>query len=138
MKAGSEAPLISIDQYEPVMVKVLTERKKDFTRDSYHHLMRAFRAFDTDKKGYLEVEELKQIMTGGDLPFTEQELDEMIAFSVDQATNRIYYEDYSYKLAYDGEPRASVGRLRVGRASNSPLVSFSCRPQAVALRCEVK
>ena len=104
MKAGSEAHLIQLDQFEPVMGKVLTDRAKEFTRDSYHHLLRAFRAFDAEKKGYMEVEEMKKIMTGGDLPLNDIEMDEMIACSVDQATNRIFYEDYAYKLAYDGRP----------------------------------
>jgi Ca2+-binding EF-hand superfamily protein len=44
------------------MVKILTERLGDFMRDSFHTVMRAFRAFDAEGKGFIEVDVLKQIM----------------------------------------------------------------------------
>lgn len=102
MKAGSETSLIAIDQFEPVMIKILTERQKEYMRDSFHTILRAFRTFDPEDKGYFEPADLREIMSQDPNAFTEQEIDEMVAAAIDEASGKIFYEEYAYKLSMDG------------------------------------
>ncbi len=49
------------------------------TKDDEESLFRAFQALDTDKKGFLLPEELRNYMTTQGEPFTKEEIDEMLA-----------------------------------------------------------
>ena len=55
----STSGLVEYDRFEKVIVKALMERKGEFLRDSETKLMRAFRAFDPENKGYIDGENLK-------------------------------------------------------------------------------
>ena len=55
----STSGLVEYDRFEKVIVKALTDRKGEFLRDSETKLMRAFRAFDPENKGYIDGENLK-------------------------------------------------------------------------------
>lgn len=76
--------------------------KEEYTRDNEEKIMRAFRAFDPEGKGYIEGEYLKNIlMTRGD-SFRPKEAQEMLAAAVEESSGRIYYEDFAALLANDG------------------------------------
>jgi Ca2+-binding EF-hand superfamily protein len=49
------------------------------TRDDEETLFRAFKAMDTENKGYLEPDELRKYMTTMGEIFTKDEIDEMLA-----------------------------------------------------------
>ncbi len=77
----------------------------------------AFQSLDTDKKGYLEAEYFKNLMSrpvpaspppppllllcicSHGEKFSQEELEEMLAAAVDVETGRIYYEDFAELLA---------------------------------------
>ena len=63
-------------------------------------ILRAFRAFDTDGKGYVMAEVLKSALMRGDA-MTEDELFKMFGTAADES-GKIYYEDYAARLANDG------------------------------------
>ena len=48
-------------------------------KDDEESLFRAFQALDTEKKGFLLPEELRNYMTTQGEPFTKEEIDEMLA-----------------------------------------------------------
>ena len=76
--------------------------QEEYTRDSEEKIMRAFRAFDPEGKGYIDGEYLKNLlMTRGD-SFRPKEAQEMLAVAVDEGTGHIYYEDFAKLLAEDG------------------------------------
>mmetsp|Transcript_30648 Transcript_30648/g.97869 ORF Transcript_30648/g.97869 Transcript_30648/m.97869 type:complete len:123 (+) Transcript_30648:477-845(+) len=98
----STSGLVEYDRFEKVIVKALTDRKGEFLRDSETKLMRAFRAFDPENKGYIDGENLKNLlMTQGDA-FRPEEATEMLSAAVDENTGYIYYEDFAGLLANDG------------------------------------
>ena len=102
MKNEDGTPLITVERFEVVMAQALVEKQKEYQRDDYHRLMRAFRAFDPDKKGWLNTEQWKKIMIAKGEPLNQNELDHLLSVAVDEDTGRIYYEDYAMLLATDG------------------------------------
>jgi calmodulin len=69
------------------------------SKDDEESLFRAFQTLDTEKKGFLTPDELRQVMTTTGEPFTKEEIDEMLAACTDPTENKIYYEDYVMVLA---------------------------------------
>eukprot|EP00951_Prasinocladus_malaysianus_P030290 scaffold284460_cov50-Prasinocladus_malaysianus.AAC.1 len=97
------SPLITLDRFESVMAQALVEKSKtEFQRDDYHRLMRAFRAFDPEKRGWINADYLKNLMLTRGEQFTPDEVNHMLSVAVDEDTGRIYYEDYAMLLATDG------------------------------------
>ena len=69
-------------------------------RDDYHMIIRAFKAFDTEGKGYVMAETMKNALMRGDA-LTDDELLKMFGSAADES-GKIYYEDYAARLANDG------------------------------------
>lgn len=64
-------------------------------------IIRAFKAFDTEGKGYVLAETMKNaLMRGGDA-LSDDELFKMFGVAADE-NGKIYYEDFAAKLANDG------------------------------------
>ena len=61
-------------------------------------LLKAFLTLDRDRKGYLTKEFLSKIMMEEGEPFTQEELDEMMAAAIDGETGNILYEYYINQL----------------------------------------
>jgi Ca2+-binding EF-hand superfamily protein len=61
-------------------------------------LLQAFLTLDRDGKGYLTKEFLSKIMMEEGEPFTQEELDEMMAAATDGETGNIPYEYYINQL----------------------------------------
>lgn len=78
---------------------LVTEETK--MRDDYHTLLRAFRAFDPEGKGYVEQEQFRAMLASQGEPMTDDELNKMFSFCADD-NGRIFYEDYAQKLCTDG------------------------------------
>lgn len=94
--------LFSVERFENVMAQALVERKSEFQRDDYHRLLRAFRAFDPDKRGWINADVLKNLMLTRGEPYSSEEVNHMLSVAVDEDTGKIYYEDYAMLLATDG------------------------------------
>lgn len=61
-------------------------------------LLKAFLTLDRDRKGYLTKEFLGKIMMEEGEPFTQEELEEMMAAAIDGETGNIPYEYYINQL----------------------------------------
>ena len=88
---------IKYEKLERILLSLLLENRQ--TRDDEDLIYRAFKALDSDDKGYLTPDELKEFMTNYGEKFTTEEMDEMLNFSVDPTENKIFYEDYVKILA---------------------------------------
>lgn len=79
----------------------MDEHQKDLTRDNYLLLLRAFRAFDPESKGYIDAEPFVELLTTKGDNLDDAEAKAMLKFAGD-TQGRIYYEDYAYALSIDG------------------------------------
>mmetsp|Transcript_7787 Transcript_7787/g.22162 ORF Transcript_7787/g.22162 Transcript_7787/m.22162 type:complete len:170 (-) Transcript_7787:68-577(-) len=102
MKNEDGSALISIERFENVMAHALVEKQAEFHRDDYHRLVRAFRAFDTDQKGWINADLLKNLLLSRGDQFSADEVNHFLSVAVDEDTGKIYYEDYAMALATDG------------------------------------
>ena len=103
--------------------------KNDLIRDDYHKLMRAFKALDPEKKGFISAELFSNLLSSRGEAFSTAETGAMLRYVVNSmniwwtayvepdtvlnarcycscaseaATGKVYYEDYAYKLATNG------------------------------------
>ncbi|KAJ3286643.1 Dynein regulatory complex protein 8 [Rhizoclosmatium sp. JEL0117] len=82
--------------------KVTTEKifsSNAAIRNDEEEIYRAFLALDTEKKGFLLPDDLKRFMMTEGEPFSQEEMDEMLAACTDTSDNRVYYEDFVSLLA---------------------------------------
>lgn len=94
--------LLPLEHIENVVSAYLMSHEGDLVRDDYHLLIRAFRVFDSEGKGYVLAEQMRSILSArGEEPLTEDELSKMIGRSADE-NGKIYYEDVSQRLVNDG------------------------------------
>lgn len=77
-------------------------RQDDYKRDNEEKIMRAFRAFDPEGKGFIDGEYLKNMLMARGDSFRPKEAQEMLAAAVEESSGRIYYEDFAALLANDG------------------------------------
>jgi calmodulin len=98
---GEEASYVTIEQFENAAAKFLVDQEPSLFRDDYFTLIRAFRAFDAEGKGYIEVEQFKTIMSHKGDSLSADEVNNMISFAADDA-GKVWYEDYAWKLSNDG------------------------------------
>ncbi|XP_008266388.1 dynein regulatory complex protein 8 isoform X2 [Oryctolagus cuniculus] len=90
---------IRYEKFLPVMTKVLLEKRyRPIPEDV---LLRAFEALDPAKRGFLTKEELIKYMTEEGEPFSQEEMEEMLAATIDPETNAIHYKDYITTMMID-------------------------------------
>ncbi|GAX72987.1 hypothetical protein CEUSTIGMA_g439.t1 [Chlamydomonas eustigma] len=97
----SDSTLIPLENIEIIVANFLVQQEAALFRDDYHILIRAFRAFDSEGKGYIHAEQIRAALQSKGEPLTDDELNRMVGFAADE-NGRIYYEDYSQKLTDDG------------------------------------
>lgn len=79
--------------------------KSTFVRDDCEKIIEAFKILDTEKAGYLTIEQLKdymsreEVFSNGNHCLTKEEIQEMINEASDSIDQKIYYEKYAIKLA---------------------------------------
>ena len=78
MQHDQEIPdaYVSCAGFSAVMTPVI--QANNIVRDDEESIFRAFRVLDKDKKGYLEPNELRDIMTTQGEPFNPQEIEDML------------------------------------------------------------
>ncbi|XP_061881904.1 dynein regulatory complex protein 8 [Entelurus aequoreus] len=96
-----ETGYIHLDRFLPAMTTVLLEHK--FPPISEDVLLEAFEVLDTEKKGFLDPDDLSQYMTEEGEAFTQEEMDEMLTALTDHETNLIYSKDLLNHLILDPE-----------------------------------
>nr|CCC94178.1 conserved hypothetical protein [Trypanosoma congolense IL3000] len=69
------------------------------SRDSEKVIYEAFRTLDVANRGYIESDELRQLFRSGLEPFTDEEIENMIAAAADPQSGLVYYGDFSDVLA---------------------------------------
>ncbi|EDV19639.1 EF-hand calcium-binding domain-containing protein 2 [Trichoplax sp. H2] len=90
---------IKYEKFEPVMMKVILERK--YKPQSEDILMKALEVLDQEHKEHLTIDEITKFMTEYGEAFTQDELEEMKSAAVDQEKGVIYYKDYVSLLVVD-------------------------------------
>ena len=91
--------MVEYSKLESVLVKQFMDMPAAYVRDTEDRILRAFRAFDTDEKGYIEADTFKTIMTARGDAFRQEEAEVMLSACVENG--RIYYEDFARMLAED-------------------------------------
>jgi Ca2+-binding EF-hand superfamily protein len=88
---------IAYEAFERVMLKCLIDHAYD--PDDQATLLTAFRTMDTEGRGYVEVETLRDWLSAGHQGLREKELNEFVNFAKDlDEPEKVYYEDYVWKL----------------------------------------
>merc|ERR1719201_88152 len=97
MEEDEPTGFVKYEKFEPVVVKAMEDN--EIPTDSQEDIIRAFRALDTDGKGYLTTEELRDLLTKNEEHFSVDEIGEMLAFAVDPETGNCNYTEYAEKVA---------------------------------------
>ncbi|KAG7382237.1 hypothetical protein PHYBOEH_010556 [Phytophthora boehmeriae] len=87
MQEDEPSTFVSYDRFEKKMLEVLYTN--EYEPDADETVLAAFRVIDTEKKGFIEAEVLRELLTTKGTPFREKEME-----AKDPPTGRIYYEDY--------------------------------------------
>ena len=92
---------ISYEKFEKYMINVLI--KSEFEPDDAETILAAFRILDSEQKGYIEVDAMKELICSKGIEFRPPEWDEFSKFAVDSKANVINYEDYVSRLILENE-----------------------------------
>ena len=88
-------------KFLPVAMRALSD--SEYPRDPADKILRAFRALDTENRGYIEPEELRMHMTRKGEKYSPEEIQDMLSeiktHGQDPETLYIYYEDFAALLA---------------------------------------
>ena len=98
--------MVDYGRFESVLVRHFTEMTPSYVRDTEDRLMRAFRAFDPDNKGYIDADVFKTIIASKGDAFRQEEVEVMLGACVEEG--KIFYEDFSRLLAEDTFERKYV------------------------------
>lgn len=101
LSGDSDTTLIPMEHIETIVSNFLVQQEAALFRDDYHTLIRAFRAFDAEGKGYIVADQLKLALTSKGEAMSEDEVNRLLAYAADD-NGRIFYEDYAQRLANDG------------------------------------
>jgi len=101
-----EEPLtfVKYENFEKIAMEVLLMQHfagELLTRDSEEQLLKAFEVLDTEKRGYLDSEYIKELLTTKGEKFNNEEILELLNCAADPETGYIKYDDYATILAYD-------------------------------------
>ena len=84
---------IKLTKFEPYMLEVL--EKNEFEPSPAEHLLAAFRVLDTEGKGRIPFDVLKNLLMNEGIPFRDEEITSFENYVSDKY---VYYEDYVAKL----------------------------------------
>ncbi|KAE8913247.1 hypothetical protein PF005_g30416 [Phytophthora fragariae] len=102
MQEDEPSTFVTYDRFEKKMLEVLYTN--EYEPDADETLLAAFRVIDTEKKGYIEAEVMRELLTTKGTPFREKEMEAFLAGAKDPPTGRIYYEDYIALLTQALDP----------------------------------
>ncbi|XP_054485942.2 dynein regulatory complex protein 8 isoform X2 [Agelaius phoeniceus] len=90
---------VHLEHFLPVMTKVLLDRR--FRPIPEDVILHAFEALDENKCGYITKDDLVKHLTKEGEPFTQEEMEDMLAVAPDPVTDTLHYRDYRIKLVVD-------------------------------------
>lgn len=93
---------VRLSKLRLLLMEILTTNEfegKIVVRDSEDTIYKAFQLLDRDKRGYIESEYLKELMTTLGEKFSSEEVLELVNAAADPETGHIYYEEYAPVLA---------------------------------------
>ena len=99
MEDPQEMGYINVDRFYPVMTKIITQQKYQLLPSA--ELLKAFQALDTEDKGYLTVEEVRNYFMKHGEQFSQDEMEEMLNAAVDSHTKHITYRTFVHFLTIE-------------------------------------
>ncbi|XP_036322373.1 dynein regulatory complex protein 8-like [Rhagoletis pomonella] len=87
---------VHLSKFMPHVAQLLAERKMEPA--SPEKILAAFQVLDPEQKSYITKEYMSKMMMEEGEPFTQEELDEMLAVAIDPLTGNIPYEFYINQL----------------------------------------
>ncbi|KAG7383424.1 hypothetical protein PHYPSEUDO_003664 [Phytophthora pseudosyringae] len=103
MQEDEPSTFVTYYRFEKKMLEVLYTN--EYEPDTDETLLAAFRVIDTEKKGYIEAEVMRELLSTKGTPFREKEMEAFLAAAKDPPTGRIYYEDYIAVLTQALDPK---------------------------------
>lgn len=94
---GPPNGLVTIENFDLVVTSFLVQQEASLFRDDYHTLLRAFRAFDPEGRGYVEADALKAALGSKCEQMTDDEMAKMMGVAADDQ-GRVWYEDYAGRV----------------------------------------
>ena len=91
---------IVYEKLEQLLIRLMTEESTMHKRNTEDEILLAFQTIDQDKKGYLDQDELMNLMTTMGEKFSADEIREMMSAAVDD-DGKVHYEDFAELLAAD-------------------------------------
>lgn len=92
MQEDEPSTFVSYERFEKKMLEVLYTN--EYQPDSDETLLSAFRVIDSEKKGFIEAESMRELLVTKGTPFREKEIEAFMNAAKDPQTGRVYYEDY--------------------------------------------
>ncbi|XP_011190054.1 dynein regulatory complex protein 8 isoform X1 [Zeugodacus cucurbitae] len=89
---------VHLSKFMPYVAQLLAERKMEPA--SPEKILAAFQVLDPEQKTYITKEYMSKVMMEEGEPFTQEELDEMLAVAIDPITGNIPYEFYINQLMH--------------------------------------
>jgi len=101
MQEDEPTNYVHYDKFEKFMLNAIIS--EEFEPDDMETLLAAFRFFDQEGRGYIEIDVMKKILKENGIAFRDKEWDDFMAYSADLDTNVIYYEDYVSRLLSEND-----------------------------------
>ena len=90
-------PFVRYERFEEVVQRLL--ESGEFSPDGPEVLLAAFRALDPEGKGYIDGDRMRALLSSGEPPLTEKELDSFMKVAQESESHRIYYDEYARLFA---------------------------------------
>jgi len=99
MQEDEPAAFVKYGKLEEVMLRLLAS--KEWEPDSEDVLLQAFKTIDSEDKGYIEWDTMRDLLQAKGTPFRDKECEQFQSIARDVESGCIYYEDYVALLAQD-------------------------------------
>lgn len=97
MSEDEPSEYITYSKFAKVAIRVINQGLMQ--RSSEDTLSRAFKRLDTENKGFLLPDELRNFLTTQGQAFSNEEIEEMLTACTDSVENKIFYHDYAIVLS---------------------------------------
>ncbi len=93
MQGDEPTAFVTYNKLEEHLLVLL--REKTYEPDPEDILIQAFKTLDTEGKGYIEWDRMKEILTSmGAAPFRDKEVEQFQRVAMDIDSGHVFYEDY--------------------------------------------
>ena len=92
MMEDEPTAFVTYEKFEKKMLEVMAQSLYEADTDDI--MLAAFKAIDTDGKGYIDADRMRELLSTYGTAFRPKEIDGFMSRAKDMETGRIYYEDY--------------------------------------------